>query len=699
MRKKISSIIICILIGCSSSQAQVVISGLQSNAVLEQLQRANGIKSFKIQEYKPIQLPFVDDFSTSTILPDTSKWVTNHTFINNDYVFNPLTVGVATFDALDAFGKIHGAAQSTSFSSDTLTSRPIRLDSLFSPIKRAITIADSIYFSFFVQPGGGMGQPWELKGDKPESGDSLILEFGYFTGNYILSYSEYQPQIMTNYLNIGDSVQSQCYSDIWLKASKIYEVNDTMMVACDSVLTREMVWDRAWSMAGQSLQQLYDSTGKFFKQIMIPITNPSYLDSSFQFRFRNIASLGNNTLPGWIGNVDQWNVDYVKLNINRTLSDTLNKDVAFANSAPSTLKRYQSMPWRQFVGFQSAELTDSMTMLLTNLDNITKNTSYVYEVKSATSGSIYNYNGGSFNIDSYESTGYQTYQPHARPPIKYTYPEDTQDSATFNITHIFKEAGGADQNNNNDTIRYAQNFHNYYAYDDGTAENGFGLSPAGSKLAYKFVLNTADTLRGVNMFFNRTSDNSNIQPFWLTVWNDVAGKPGSVIYEQSCLGPVLSDSLNQYLTYMLNTPIAISGTFYIGWRQTTSNNLNIGFDRNNDVSSKIFYNSNGVWENTFYTGALMIRPMVGKTFSGVGVDEISPLTFKIFPNPITGNNFTVELSEDYSNFTYKIFDLSGRAISESKLSNQNQINVQAGLYFITIYKNSQPVHSQKIIIY
>jgi hypothetical protein len=460
-----------------------------------------------------------------------------------------------------------------------------------------------------------------------------------------------------------------------------------------------MIWNRVWGMGGQSLKQLYDSTGKHFKQVMIPITDQNYLNSGFQLRFRNLASLGNNALPGWIGNVDQWNVDYVKLNINRTLSDTLLKDVAFANSAPTTLKRYQSMPWNQFKGNQTAELTDSMTMFLTNLDNITKNTSYVYEVKTTTSSLINEYNGGSFNLDPYYPNGYQSYQPHARPPVDFTYPEDGGDSATFIITHILKEAGGADQNNNNDTIRYSQNFHNYYAYDDGTAENGFGLSPAGSKLAYKFTLNSADTLRAVNMFFNRTSDNSNAQPFWLTVWNDIAGKPGTVLSEQSFLTPKLSDSLNQFLTYMFDQPIPVTGTFYVGWRQTTSNNLNLGFDRNKNASSKIFYNSNGTWENTIYSGALMMRPMLGKTFSGVGVEMFAQTELKLYPNPITDNIFSVEMTDEYSNYNFRIFDLTGRVVIENNLTHQNQINVQAGVYIITIYKKSQPVHSQKLIIY
>jgi hypothetical protein len=695
--KKISLLLI-IAIYSSFAFSQVVISGLQSNSILEKLQQNSFSKSNQTHQYTAVTLPFVDDFSIQTTFPDSAKWINNQVFINNDYAYRPLTIGVATFDALDGFGKIYSTAQSTAFAADTLTSRPIRLDSIFNPTQRAITLADSVYFSFYYQPGGGIGQPWELRGDKPELGDSLLLEFGYFTGNFVYSYSEYQPQILTSYMNLGDSIQSQCYPELWLKASHVYQANDTMMVACDSVLVREMVWSKVWGAGGSSLKQMYDSTGKYFKQVMIPVTNINYLNAGFQFRFRNIASMGNNTLPGWLGNVDQWNIDYVKLNINRSASDTLLKDVAFACSAPTTLKNYQLMPWTQFKGNQTAELTDSLSILLTNLDNIVKNTSYTYEATTATGGSIYIYNGGSFNIDPYDLSGYQTYQPHARPPIKFTYPEDAQDSASFLITHTFKEAGGADQRNENDTIRFAQNFYNFYAYDDGTAENGFGLSPAGSRLAYKFSLNNSDTLRAVNMFFNRTLDNSNVQYFWLTIWNEIGGKPGNVIYEQNNMRPVFGDSLNQYITYELNQPLALSGAFYIGWRQTTADNLNVGFDRNNNVSSKIFFNTGSAWENTFYTGALMMRPVLGKKYSGVQIEENSKINITIYPNPNSGDFFIANFPETQTNLTYKIIDITGRFVAQNQLQHTNEIHLQSGVYLIQVMDKNQMIYNQKLII-
>ena len=72
---------------------------------------------------------------------------------------------------------MHSTANTSLFVADTLTSNPIRLDSLFVPYKKAVTAADSIYLSFYFQPGGGYGNMWERVGNAPSVDDSLMLDF------------------------------------------------------------------------------------------------------------------------------------------------------------------------------------------------------------------------------------------------------------------------------------------------------------------------------------------------------------------------------------------------------------------------------------------------------------------------------------------------------------------------------------------
>ena len=118
-----------------------------------------------------IDLPIVDDFSTTQVYPDAAIWSDNYVFVNSQFARNMITVGVATFDGLDEYGNPYD----NSFSSaqggcDTLTSHFIKL--LTRPQSMGggqFTLADSITLSFYFQKKG-----W---GDAPDSADSLVVDF------------------------------------------------------------------------------------------------------------------------------------------------------------------------------------------------------------------------------------------------------------------------------------------------------------------------------------------------------------------------------------------------------------------------------------------------------------------------------------------------------------------------------------------
>jgi len=77
----------------------------------------------------------------------------------------------------------------------------------------------------------------------------------------------------------------------------------------------------------------------------------------------------------------------------------------------------------------------------------------------------------------------------------------------------------------NDTIRFYQKFYNYYAYDDGTAEEAYYLVGPAPSLAMKFVLNVTDTLRGIQMYFDPVVTNASTVPFRLNIWSATGGIP------------------------------------------------------------------------------------------------------------------------------------------------------------------------------
>ena len=76
------------------------------------------------------------------------------------------------------------------------------------------------------------------------------------------------------------------------------------------------------------------------------------------------------------------------------------------------------------------------------------------------------------------------------------------------------------------------------------------------------------------------------------------------------------------------------------------------------------------------------------------------LRFAIYPNPSNGQ-FIIEVDGSLFGTTYKIFDESGRKIYEGKitqLKNEVSINVAAGVYAISFYRDDEIIKSHKIII-
>lgn len=111
-----------------------------------------------------ISLPFWDDFSFASILPDTGLWSSNTgALINGTLGSNTPSLNVASFDGSDLFGNPHDPSGVNSQTVDVLTSKAIDLGSL--PVEKW----DSVYFSFYWQMGG--------LAEAPEQRDSLKVDF------------------------------------------------------------------------------------------------------------------------------------------------------------------------------------------------------------------------------------------------------------------------------------------------------------------------------------------------------------------------------------------------------------------------------------------------------------------------------------------------------------------------------------------
>ena len=581
-----------------------------------------------------LRLPFFDDFSNAGL--SQGQWQMGGAYVNEGYAPLPPTRGMITLDAFDAQGNLYPTATEQLFSCDTLTSLPIRLDSLFYPYKRLLTAGDSVYLSFFYLPGGGYGNMWERVGDCPEDADSLILEF---------------------YDSSNDS------------------------------------WEQIWSTGGVSADSLYARTGRYWQFYDVCIEDPRYFNANFRFRFRNYSSLSNLNKKGIISNADQWNIDYVVIDAGRSKGDTASRDVAFVLPAPTMLKRYQAMPARQF---NASEMAQNLQIKMVNMFTEELATDYRYRVFSEDDIQLYEYDGGYENIPVYwHNMQYQSSPAHAQPPVSYSFPISDATPKTFKIVHTVREGVSGDAYASNDTASFIQVFDNYYAYDDGTPENGYGITSTSSRmrLACRFDMNVEDTLTAVYMYFNKTLEDQNAAiRFSITVWDDAGGKPGNIIYQDAARRSPLFEGFNKYVRYVLDEPVVCSGTIYVGFEQYSSDYINLGFDRNNDASANIFYLSSTSWQTSILRGALMLRPYFGHKAT-LAINELSDVSgAKIY---VEGGRLVVELSTLQP---VLVFNVMGQQVFNSQsCSGAERIeipNLNPGLYFVRIGSRQ----TKKIII-
>ena len=658
-----------------------------------------------------VKLPFVDDFSNYSGYPDPHLWADRQGFVNTGFAVLPPSIGVVTLDALNEYGQIYPQASHNTFPADTLTSNPIRLDSNFLQ-NRVMLAEDSIYFSFYYQPGGGSRDPdaggWEIIGDAPEHSDKLVLEFGYGTGNIVFAGYTYGEYVIEagQYYSTGDSIENPFMPGTYYVFENDAYAGETIMMPVDSVFKEEYIWNEVWSSYGCDVSDwLAENSLEYFKQVMIPITDPQYFRNNFQFRFRNYASLDIDSwttanIVGWSSNCDQWNIDYVRLDINRRINDLYPNDVAFVTPSMSTLKEYQAMPWKQY---RPSDMISQFHNDLSNLSNSVKNTSYTFNIVKNHGQTIYVSPLNNENAQPYYPHGLHDAVYHVSPLLEMEYEYDNMDSAVFTITHIFSMVGANDERRSNDTSRFEQKFYNYYAYDDGTAEAGYCLlstmtNPQAS-FAVKFTLAEPDTGQAVRMWFNHTLNDENVAPFTLKVWDDNNGIPGNVLYELPSQLPEFAEDYLDFVTYYLEEPLPISGTFYVGFHQNHDVQLNIGFDQNNDASGKFFYRTSANWNASYYKGAPMVRPVVGKSFDHSGVKpHDNQQDIAIYPNPTKGI-VHVDFSDSEEDMSYSIMSAFGQCLETGTLQS-HELSLEklpSGIYFVQFFSKNQTITTKKII--
>lgn len=582
-----------------------------------------------LREATELTLPFYDDFSNSKIYPNNTLWADYNVYVNAGFPLNTVTRNAATFDVLDAQGRVYDYAISNPFIAEYLTSNAIRLDSVFNPEPRALTPADSVYLSFFYQPQGN--------GNPPESHDSLVLEFGI--------------------------------------------PNDL-----------DTVWEHVWSTPGKTLASfLQENDNAYFKQVMIPITDTKYFNREFLFRFFNYASIANNSLPTARGNEDNWNIDVVYLDYGRSYDDPSYPKVSLTGETPSFLSRYRAMPYKHYRANPTANTKEKIEMRVSNLDSQPHQLIHRYTVDQVEGGQHYTYTShGTLNT----------------PPMTYSQPDSAsvaqlfsldydRDSTSFVIRQYISDSTCMPPLV--DSVVFTQGFYNYFAYDDGSPELGFGVEPSpGGAFAVKFELNELDTIRGVQILFNHTLNDANNQYFDIVVWKDNNGKPGDEVYRLTNRKPIWNDQIYKFAYYKFDRRVRLTGVFYVGIVQQGSGLINIGFDSSNDNSRYNFINVTGSWQQSSKSGSIMMRPVVGANYY-IGIEE-NPAHdgIAIYPNPTSATLHITGISEGNS---ITVYDLTGRQLLCTSFTDEINISQLCnGLYLLRVITNDGNIITKKFLV-
>lgn len=430
----------------------------------------------------------------------------------------------------------------------------------------------------------------------------------------------------------------------------------------------------------------------------------SLLDDGFRFRFRNWATTS--------GALDHWHIDYVLLKDNDLPTVSNFSDLAISEPITSFLHDYTVVPWDHFKNADAnSKMLDTLKVKVYNSDLTPTNYANGQLIISfggvPQAGSPYTLANPAITS---EWTGNWELGMNKYPYLlanNYTFNDGvtTAPQAAFDIKLSVDAAVGVSNSHlENDTTYFVQDFRNYYAYDDGSAEAAYGITGSQTLLAIKFEAYEADTLTGVLMHFVPSVYDHSDELFLLTIWDDNNGQPGNIIYQDDYFNtnsPEYSWTMNgfRYYTFIGDQYVVVPETFYVGWQQLNDVSLNIGLDKNTSNGDKIFRNVMGLWQTSSFNASVMIRPVfsTGLNYT-LNEDEVvvESASVSIYPNPVSE---ILNISTDMEFYNVSIFDLTGRLILAEKNPKEMYLSeLNSGAYLVVITDSiGEVVHTSKLI--
>ncbi|MBN1597986.1 MAG: T9SS type A sorting domain-containing protein [Bacteroidales bacterium] len=434
-----------------------------------------------------------------------------------------------------------------------------------------------------------------------------------------------------------------------------------------------------------------------FKQVVIAIPE-SYIQNGFRFRFRNYISFENvdrNEGDPVFPIADLWHIDYIRIKTAATREDMYNlDDIMIANPLLSALTEYTATPYSHL---QLALSTSERLIVPLSIRTSSPETDLIpvdryYRTYDLTTGDL---------LRDPPSTSNDM-----EPNVFITFLDDLPSGPgfiqneydTIGRFKIVSYLGATDHNfkSENDTVERIETYHDYYAYDDGTAEYGIGISGQTEEniyMAIRFRTFIPDSLRAVLIYFNKTTtdpESSNNQEFQISIRKNSGSQPSDeVLYFSDYYFPAFNHGINEFTRIDIDPPIYVSDTFFVVIEQL-GEYLNIGYDINTNNIKHYYEYHQPNWINrpNMMKGSFMIRPSFG-TYSiltseeSINIDEVE---ICVFPNPVSDRlNFSLKALPG-NPVGVAIYNLTGTCLINTTTEN-NYINVNSlpgGLYLIRI---------------
>ncbi len=443
------------------------------------------------------------------------------------------------------------------------------------------------------------------------------------------------------------------------------EITDSLkLFFIDENQNADLVWFRT---GGDTMQT--------FQKVIIPIHQTKYLYDEFQFYFESYGNLN--------GYFDQWLIDYIYINKNRSYNDTLFTDLSFSDKRYSPFDSLTAIPMKQF---QTKPWMSQNFIEVTNLSANNEGRNLIWSIKEIK-------NNTPLDPPLVQNQFFAFFPPYTSYPIP-TFSEQTniiEKFSVFNIQFSLNQ-NASDPRIHNDTLNLFFSIDTVWAYDDGEPETGYGLRTA-KTFVQKFYNHTNDTLKAVMINFVPNLDIPSGKGFKLVILNHL--HRDSVIYSKFYNLTHLStrDSFNYFL---LDSLIPLPEIYYIGINQPDNKPIGVGFDYSYNNNRNIYWDSSSVFVTSRLNGTLMIRPVMGSK-PELAVNRVQasyPLNISIFPNPFH-QFLNIHSSDKITKL--ELFNAYCQFIKEIQPDNSVDLReLEPGLYFLKVFSKYPPC-TQKII--